>query len=235
MTIEFLVSEKDLVIATTSGLIKEINEDKINYERLENSIRICICDGHWGEIAAEMTNKMILQVKVFPNNKHEAVDLLEKIELELWKKLGKENMDAEKDLTSETSVVSIEIDSDNNLRIISYGDSRLMITNKEKIVFKLKLLKTWLGAFSFKKLRGRLLISKALQFKKIKRNKEDLIWMFTDGIDECLYEKETISTNDLLRFTKKDTNLKNIADNVFKEVEKFGAEDNASLALIRAI
>ena len=142
-------------------------------------------------------------------------------------------MDPEKDFTPETSLLAVEIDSKNQLTILSYGDCRLMVSRKEKIVFQLKTIKTWLGAFSFLGLRNRLSVNKAIIFKRITCKTNDLVWLFTDGIDECVYEKPTISFIWLAKTGSNHSNVKMIIKKVVEEVKRFGAEDNASIAIIK--
>jgi len=59
----------------------------------------------------------------------------------------------------------------------------------------------------------------------------DCIFLFTDGIDQCIYEKDTISFEKIAMLSK--TNVKDIFDELFKEVFDYGAEDNASLAVFK--
>lgn len=218
---------------STKGLIKKINEDQIGIRVFGDKTRISICDGHWGKEASLIAKTACLQIKRFPDDKSKAIKLINKIQKELFNKLGHKNMDPEKDFTPETSLLAIEINSVNQLTILSYGDCRLMITHHGKIIFRLKTVKTWLGAFSFLGLRNRLPVTNATIFKKITCKSNDLIWLFTDGVDECRYEKPTISFIWLAKTGSKNNNVKMIIKKVVEEVERFGAEDNASIAIIK--
>lgn len=224
---------KSNFIFTTRGFIKKLNEDQIGIRIFGDKTRICICDGHWGREAAIITKIACLNTKSFPSSKSTAIELVESIQKAIFDKFGRLNMDPEKDFTPETSLLAAEIDSKNHLTIISYGDCRLMISNNKKILFKLETVKTWLGAFSFLGLRNRTSVKKSVIFKKLVCKSNDLIWLFTDGIDECKYEKPTITLKWLAETGLKFKNLETITKKVIKKVENYGAEDNASIAIIK--
>lgn len=224
---------KSNFIFTTRGFAKKLNEDQIGIRIFGDKTRICICDGHWGTEAALIACKTCLDIKSFPNNRSTTIELVESIQKAIFDKFGRLNMDPEKDFTPETSLLAVEIDSNNQLSIISYGDCRLMISNNKKILFKLKTVKTWLGAFSYLGLRNRTSVRKSVIFKKLVCKSNDLIWLFTDGIDECKYEKPTITLKWLAETGSKFKNLETITKKIIKKVENCGAEDNASIAIIK--
>lgn len=225
------IYKNEIATASAIGLQKSTNEDVIGFKATDTGAIICLCDGHWGDFTAKFVKSKILS-KPFPKSKKEAVRDLKKIEHQLWEKFGTENMDQNKDLTPETSLVAIE-KIENTISIVSYGDCRMIICRKGQQIFKLKTTSTWLGAFSFLKLRNRIPIEKALIFKKIICQPEDVVMLFSDGIDECKYEKMTISFKWLADQTKGNLNLKKIIQNIFDMIEQNGAEDNASLAMLR--
>lgn len=231
MKIIFKIYQDKIAIASTTGLQKMINEDAVGFKMTDTRTLVCLCDGHWGDFAAKFVQNKILS-KPFPKSKKEAVWDLKIIENQLWEKFGTENMDQNKDLTPETSLVAVE-KIENIISIMSYGDCRLIVCRKGQQIFKLKTIPTWLGAFSFLRLRNRISIEKALIFKKIICQPGDIVMLFSDGVDECKYEVKTISTHWLANQTKESIKLRKIALNIFKAIEQIGAEDNASLAILR--
>src|SRR3989344_4463192 len=224
---------KDNFTFTTKGLIKKINDDSIGIRVSEDLTRVCVCDGHWGKEAALQAKKDCLLIKNFPTNSRAALSLINGIQMKLFKRFGRLKMKPEKDFTPETSLLTVELSKNNELRIISYGDCRLMVTRQGKIIFKIKTINTWLGAFSFLGLRNRITVKKATIFKKIVCQSGDLIWIFTDGVDECIYEKPTISLKWLAKTGLQDDDLKKIINIVMGEIRRLGAEDNASIAIIK--
>lgn len=233
MKIEQIQKGSDILIATTMGLLKKTQEDAVGIKTTRSSQTVCICDGHWGDQAAILVKNSILK-NPFPKSKTEAISQVKLIEKKLWQKFGQEKMDPEKDFTPETSLLAIEKNG-HNLNIMSYGDCRLLIIRNKKIIFRLKTNPTWLGAFSFLRLRNRLTVNKALVFKKINCKVGDIVMVFSDGVDECRYEKPTLSYKWLAEQTGEEISLSQISTAVFAAIKQAGAEDNATLALIKVI
>ena len=140
-------------------------------------------------------------------------------------------MDPNKDFTPEASFIAIEIIR-NKISIVSYGDCRLLIANNGVTKFHLKSKSTWLGVFSRLQLRKRLSIDQAINFRQMQLVRGDFIFLFTDGVDQCIYEKDTISF-DYISEQSSNTNLLNIFDKIVGEVFAHGAQDNASLAIFK--
>lgn len=231
MKIQSKTSGNTIAIVNTVGLKKTTNEDSIGFNVTSTGAVICLCDGHWGDFASKLAKRGILN-KSFPKSKPEAIQDIKEIELQLWKKFGIENMDQNKDLTPETSLIAVE-KIGNVISVMAYGDCRMIVCRQGLPVLELKTTATWLGAFSFLKLRGRISIEKALIFKKIICQPGDVVMLFSDGVDECKYEVKTIPTNWLASQTKELSQLEKIAFKIFDTVEQNGAEDNASLGLIK--
>lgn len=233
MNTKFVFQSKNIALATSKGLVKTTNEDAIGIHVFRRKTRICICDGHWGAKAAILAKSGILNTKSFPTNNFKAINLVENIQSRLFKKFGQAKMDPEKDFTPETSLLAMEINSSLELNIFSYGDCRAMITRNGKIRYKHKMHKTWLGVFSFLKLRNRSSAKKATVFKHLVCKPNDQILLFTDGVDECKYEHLTISSLWLAKQSFENSNLETIVNKIFNKIEKLGAEDNASIAIIK--
>ena len=225
-------SYKNYILLTeTIGLVKDINEDTSGFEISEQSEVLCIADGHWGSEAAFYCKEKILKNQ-FPSTKKEARSLVKKIEKDLFKLYGANKMDPEKDFTPETSFVAIEKNK-NLLSIMSYGDCRALVIRDQKIIFELKTIPTWLGAFSYLGLRNRVPVDESLVFEKIRTHSGDIVMIFSDGVDECKYETKTISFEWLAKQANDRHDLEIIMKKIFSEIEMNGAEDNAALGLIR--
>ncbi len=200
-----------LSITTIKG-VKPVNEDVIGHL---GSV-VCLCDGHWGDQAAKLACKSILNN--FPASKAQAIQLLENIQNALFQLQTNKN-------PPETSVVATKMNvSTRVITILSFGDCRLLIAHNNKIVFSLKTRPTWLGALSHLQIRKRLSPGKGIIFKKMQLQAGDKVVMFTDGVDECVYEKPTIPHLWIATHNKRQ---------IFKRILKHGAEDNASLITFR--
>ncbi|MCC6639243.1 SpoIIE family protein phosphatase [Candidatus Falkowbacteria bacterium] len=219
-----------LVMGSTNGLKKQINEDSVGYCITKKSLRICIADGHWGTQASKFITKSLLNPMFhFPVTKIQSRQITEKLEHMLYKKLKKHMMDEEKNFSPEASFIAIEI-SNNTLLVTSYGDCRMLVANKGKLKFQIKMTRTWLGVFSYLGLRKRISVKNAIQFKKIKLKKNDIVILFTDGVDECIYEKPTISFKKIALYSNNSTPHATF-NFIFKKIFEYGAEDNASLVI----
>ncbi|MFA6512555.1 MAG: hypothetical protein WCV86_05565, partial [Patescibacteria group bacterium] len=200
---------------TTKGLVKHVNEDVVAVADTDTSLAICICDGHWGDSAAKLASSTL--ISKFPKSKTEAIGILSRIEHQLF--------DQFRDTANppETSVLAIQIDRHNlRLHYLGYGDCRLLISRKYRILLDLPTAPTWLGPLSYQKIRNRLPVQKAARYGMIRLRKDDRIQLFTDGIDECVYETPTLSRRWLIRHTPSE---------ILSRVIAKGAQDNASLVL----
>ena len=214
------------------GLVKSINEDRSGCVLDGSSLRICVADGHWGEASAEIiVDRWIKKKLVFPTNRVEVLSEVIKIEEKLFKLFGKTNMNPDLEFTPEASFISIQIKK-NTLKAISYGDTRLFVARKGKLKTQLATRETWLGAFSKLGLRNRISVREGLVFEEIQLQEADVVLIFTDGIDQCVYEKDTLSSQFLAKQTKTDA-VKKIFDSIFDAVFAAGAEDNATLAVLK--
>lgn len=223
----------DLVLGTTVGLVKKSNEDALGGLIEKDTIRICIIDGHWGDEAARIIRDYWLDAGlIFPRSVEAAARATERVEEELFLKFGKENMDENRDLTPEAAFVTAERIR-NTMRIVSYGDCRLLVIRNRHVIYELKTQETWLGAFSRLGLRQRLAVKKAVIFDKLPILKDDLIIMFSDGVDQCVYGRPTISKDRVIELAGSCKNPSELFDALIGEVFLNGAEDNASLVVIR--
>lgn len=222
-----------LIITRTPGLKKTTQEDISGVKITKDNQIVCLCDGHWGDQAAIFVKNSILK-NPFPKSKTEAVRQVKLIEKKLWQKFGNQKMDPEKDFTPETSLLAVEKNG-LSLNIMSYGDCRLLVIRNKKVIFRLKTNPTWLGAFSFLGLRNRLTVNQALVFKKISCKVGDIVMVFSDGVDECQYEKPTLSYKWLAEQTGKEISLSQTSSVIFAAIKQAGAEDNATLAFLKMI
>ncbi|MEK7472248.1 MAG: PP2C family serine/threonine-protein phosphatase [Patescibacteria group bacterium] len=229
--IEKSIVNKGLHLSTTKGLVKKVNEDRVGCVEEGKFIRICVADGHWGGGAADITVKFWNSIAKFPKNKNEAVRLTEHLQKKLFEKFGQQKMDETKDFTPETSFLVLEV-SEGNIKLLSYGDCRLLVCRKGKVKYELGTKQTWLGAFSHLGLRKRLKVEETLIFTNMKLKAGDTILAFSDGIDECRYEQQTIKPNQLASLADV-ADLQKIVDEIYSRVFAEGAEDNASLVVLR--
>ena len=225
------VIDDSLVIGTTCGLVKNSNEDTVGSLVSTENTRICIADGHWGDGAAAMIRNFWMKTDLaFPNTRQSAIRATEDCERELFQKFGKQDMDADRDFTPEAAFVAVEYDH-NILRMVSYGDCRLLVVRNQQLFYELETRATWLGAFSHLGLRQRLAVTDAVIYKEIPLAKDDLVLLFTDGVDECIYETPTISNERILELVG-DNNSAELFDALMSEVFSYGAEDNAALVIM---
>lgn len=219
-------------MGTTAGLVKQNNEDHIGCSINKDFIRICIADGHWGDDASRLiVNHWLKDKVIFPKSSIQAVRETKIIENKLFNIFGKFRMDPDNDFTPEASFIAVEIIGD-KLSIVSYGDCRLLIANNGITKFHLEGNSTWLGAFSHLHLRKRLSVNQVTKFLQIQCGKDDFVFLFTDGVDQCVYEKDTISF-DFISSQSKNIDLSKTFDKLISEVFANGAQDNASLGIFR--
>jgi serine/threonine protein phosphatase PrpC len=168
--IRTIVIEKELRLqgawASVTGLRKVSNEDILDcWSTQEQSVRICLCDGHWGNDAAVLARDYFFRSSVFPQNRHEAIESLSFLEGEIDRVCGVPGLDGVHDTTPETSVLLLDI-SPQKVSIISYGDCRCFVLRKDEHI-STPMTATWLGSFSRRGLRHRLPVEQAAYFTAI--------------------------------------------------------------------
>lgn len=231
-TSNFITLGQSGILGTTTGLVKRTNEDRIGYTSSNGTLRFCVADGHWGDGAADIIAKFWLDESTdFPEDREQAIKITSEVQSRLFKTFGKPIMDEDKDHTPEASFIAAEIHN-GLLRIASYGDCRLLIVNQGSIVYEHNTLPTWLGAFSYLGLRSRLSVSTGLFYTEVKLAPDDTLMLFSDGVDECVYEAPTISNSELAELATNST-LEAAYDAIVNKVLEHGAEDNASIALYK--
>lgn len=228
-----VVVDNRLVIGTTAGLVKKSNEDRIGYLVHDDITRVCIVDGHWGEKAAQIIVEHWLKLRLdFPASKKTAMAETNSVEKKIFKAFGKPVMNPNKDFTPEASFIVIQIKR-RDITIVSYGDCRLIITSGDKIIYEHETQQTWLGAFSALGLRNRQSVEDATLYKKLTPEKGGFTLLYTDGIDECIYKKPTISLKAIASLANQDSS-EAVFDSILEEVFAYGAKDNASLAVVES-
>ncbi len=220
-------------IVTDPGLVKRVNEDGVGFTDEFHSARFIVADGHWGDDAARAVLEHWLAVEKFPRSRDEAIVQTKLVEDALYKKWGSLNMDASKDFTPEAAFVAADLFDDGELRLASYGDCRAMVVRGGDIIFSLEQNSTWLGVFSSLGLRGRSSVEDTVQYSRMKLRQGDTLLLFSDGIDECIYGKPTISMEDLAWHTACSKSLANLKKRILDIVIEKGAEDNYSLVLVK--
>lgn len=226
------VINDSLALGTTAGLKRTDNEDRLGCLSTHKSLRIVIADGHWGVRAAELVLEVLLdEHQSFPKNRNSAISLTKDIELQLVAEVNGKWLDPDKDRPPEAAFLAAEI-KEGQIKAFGYGDCRLVIGRQGHIIHRVETNQTWLGVFSSQGSRGRLSIEEALTFNNFKLDTGDVIHIFTDGVDECIYEKATINLESIVRLTEHKTAEASL-DAVLTEIMAKGAEDNASLVILR--
>ncbi len=218
------------LFCSSSGLIKDTNEDKFGYKVTHRGIRVCFCDGHWGTQSSEDIVDFMLALETFPKSKKSAFFITKKIEKILFDNFGKPNLDENKDFTPESSFVVYEQKAD-SLSVFGYGDVRFSIFRDGRLIFKLQTNPTWLGAFSYLGLRNRTSVEKAICFSKVLLQKGDVIFTYTDGVDECIYETKTLDESFFLDVFDSNSSCDAASNKILQEILKNGAEDNFSYGI----
>ena len=227
-----VIVDDRLVIGTITGLVKKNNEDRIGYLAHDDITRVCIADGHWGAEVAQIITKHWLEPSLdFPVSKKTAILKTGSVENEIYKAFGRLVMNPDKDFTPEASFVAVQI-SQKVISMASYGDCRLLIVQSGKITYEQPTTSTWLGVFSHSGLRGRLSVEEATIYKELPLENGSSVLIFTDGVDECIYEKPTISLDTLANLANQDS-PEAVFNSILDEVFAYGAEDNASLAIVK--
>jgi len=216
-------------VSTITGA-KLINEDAVGICDNGSSTRICIADGHWGELAAQRIGSGWIDDQSFPVNRITAIIRTRQLETTIYDLFAKPVMDTEQDKTPEAAFVAMSINN-NILSFVSYGDCRIMVIRDGRIVVRNKPVATWLGAFSRLGMRNRLPIDEALEYQKVELLSGDTVLVFSDGVDQCVYETQTLSDSFFVDAVSL-ANANNIHDYIMAEVLRRGAEDNASLAVL---
>lgn len=216
---------QNLAYHISIGLKKKVQEDVLFVD--EKQDLFVIADGHWGKEAAEIAVQFISQNPEF-QTKENAIEFIKKIELELFQKFGKEEMDKDVDTPPETSILAARIISD-TLHLLSYGDCYSYLVRSGEIISLNSQKPTWLGAFSYLGLRNRQSVEQSLEFKEIEIQKGDILLLMTDGITECVYETPTISEEDILKVIQEKTNSKQIVRELVEKAYECGGEDNIAV------
>jgi serine/threonine protein phosphatase PrpC len=222
----------NFLLSTTTGSRRETNEDRVGFAEDSGVIRLCVTDGHWGDTAADFVAQRML-ITAAPKNRDEARKLIGKIEKSLWERFGSDkNPDANTDKTPETSFIAAWYNKVNkSLVVVGYGDVRCMIVGAQKNIL-IPITNTWLGSFSLLGLRDRISVKEALFFGEYTLSSSDKIILYSDGVDECVYETKTITTEELAGIMRSSDNVGAASESIFKKIFLCGAEDNASIALL---
>ncbi len=220
--------------STTIWLKKNINEDRIWILKWDRFFRWCLCDGHWGDGAAESVLSQILSTSFsFPRSREEAVSKLEEIEESIFHSFGTPELNGINDTTPETAFVAFEV-SGSTIKIFSYWDCRLFLLGKISW-FHLPTIPSWIGSFSHLWLRWRVPVSNWVFFSEIEIKDNDTILFFSDGIDECIYEKTTLTFPEICSIVISNNSHRASIETLISRVYQYWAEDNASIWVFQVI
>lgn len=220
--------------STTTWLKKIINEDRIKVIKGEGFLRWCLCDGHWGSEAAERVLTEILSPSfIFPKSREEALFKIKVIEESLFLSYGSYKLNGVDDTTPETAFVAFEL-SGSTIRIFSYWDCRLFLLGKMSS-FHLPTISSWIGSFSYLWLRSRIPVTEWVFFTEIKVNDGDIILFFSDGVDECIYEKTTLTFPEICNIVTSHDSHRESITTLMSQIYHYWAEDNASIWVLRVM
>lgn len=220
------------ILATTTGLKKDVNEDQSSVAVIADAIRFCVADGHWGAAAAERCVAFwTSEALTFPHIRENAVKLTLELEQLLYAEFGTQDMDENRDFTPEAAFIAGEISGD-KITLVSYGDCRAMLIRSRQILYSVQESQTWLGAFSHLGLRNRQAVTEGLVFDVITRETGDTFCVFTDGIDECVYETPTLSRESIAELIS-DKPIEQSIQSLMEAVDAAGAEDNATVLIVQ--
>lgn len=215
------------IISTRVGLENKINEDAVGYLINEDgSVRISIADGHWGSEAATRCLEYWLSISAENN----PIESMEQLEAALAERFAVPSPDSKTTKTPETSTLTITIDPDNNMNVVGYGDCRLSVVRDEHVVYRYETTASWLGLFSSLGMRDRILAKNATVAESVSLHAGDTILLYTDGVDECVYETPTL---DVESFVTPGATPTQIHDAIMEAVFSHGAQDNATIVVLR--
>lgn len=212
-------------MSTKLGLVKEVNEDAIGCRTEEDgTLRISIADGHWGQEAA------VECVEYWLNNPIDTNPLqsMRWLEATLAKRFAVPLPDAETTRTPEASTLTITIHPDGRMNVVGYGDCRLSVVRDGRVMYRYNTLASWIGLFSSLGLRDRVPVDSGTVVESLPLLAGDTILLYTDGVDECVYETPTL---DVESFAASDNAPVQICEEIMRAVFECGAEDNATMAI----
>ncbi len=219
--------EVDATFVSQVGSVKTDNEDSLGYRQDGERLRVALADGHWGATAAAAcTEHWLAHDEAFAKPKKTMKDLQQA----LARAYDTPNPSVEKTRTPEASILAIEIDEQRCMNVVSYGDCRLVVVRDGEAVYRGPLQPTWIGLFSSLGMCGRLSVETATQVESFWLRPRDVVALYTDGVDECVYETPTLN---VVPFLSQDGSTSDMADALFAAIYDAGAEDNASIAIIR--
>lgn len=216
-----------VIVSTKAGLRKKLNEDAIGHVLTKESVlRISIADGHWGQEAARMCVEHWMDDTIGK----EPIQSMIELETALANRFAVPSPNAEVTRTPEASTLTITIYPDKRMDIVGYGDCRLSVVRDSHVIYRYETAATWLGLFSSVGLRGRIPARSGTLVESVQLNEGDTVLLYTDGVDECIYERPTLNVEG---FVYSDAAVVQIYNDIMGAVFDHGAEDNATIAILR--
>lgn len=215
------------IISTRVGFVKEVNEDAVGYfAREDGTLRISIADGHWGQEAAAECVEYWISGSI----DNDPLESMKKLETALAERFAVPSPNAGTTRTSEASTLTVTIHPDRRMDVVGYGDCRLSVVRDGHVVYRYNTMATWLGLFSAIGLRDRISTKSGTVIESVALLAGDTILLYTDGVDECIYETPTL---DVESFAIPSATSLQIHDAIMDAVFSHGAEDNATIAVLR--
>jgi serine/threonine protein phosphatase PrpC len=207
-------------------------EDRLTVSLEDSWFRACIADGHWGPEAAQRTVDFWSQ-QAQPTSRRQAVKKANSLEAQLFRAYGYPGMNADTDRPPEAAFAAIKV-ADGLLSVTSYGDCRLLVANQGQITYELPTQPTWLGPFSYLRLRHRQSPQRALVFKHMPLLPGDCVALFTDGLDEWNHDEQPCISSEEIATHMDDGSAREIVRSLGNLAFSHNAQDDVSLLVYQA-
>jgi serine/threonine protein phosphatase PrpC len=249
----------ELVLSISRGLVKRgLIEDRVGWRRYgDDTARLLVADGHWGELAAEAAVEYWMYYehaecsaagwrsvpRPFPTSSREqavaAAKGLEELIVVSGEEWDPDTVNPKTSRPPETAFIAAEItglkSGQNGLmRYVSYGDCRAFVATDRPSTewFRSESLATWLGAFSVRGKRNRLTVEEGVRYGEVTLAPGHLVFLCSDGVPEARYKKPTISEEQIAACFQ-DTSVEFGAYNLLGQVGIAGAQDHTSFIALR--
>ena len=211
------------------GKEKDFNEDCLRIGNSNDYYYYTVTDGHWGSKAAEyMTGKIIDEL-----NNHLKATIMDQLKADIDEKNLKSELsniitthtkNIAKRTESETTFLYLFIKKD-FIVWISLGDSFLALVEKSGKIIENKKFKSWIG-----KRISNDLISNHCEIGFLNSTKNLLgFTLMSDGIPECLVDKQIIPLSEIANEFKRYTKSEEIVKKISNKALDLGGEDNIAM------
>lgn len=211
--------------AISIGNKKDFNEDCLRLGKNDSNYYFVVTDGHWGGESAEyMIGTLVDEFNSRINLILKESFNLSKIREELNTILQIHNNKIGHDSNSETTFLYVFVDNIRNQIIwVSVGDSFLYIIDENEKITENKKFQSWVGK--------RMMYNDLSDHSEIGYYSGDWksLSLMTDGIPECIYGKETITTEMIVNEINNTKDSHELVKILCNKALEFGGEDNIAI------